>query len=312
MSDVILHHYAMSPFAEKIRAVVGYKRLSWRSVDIPIVMPKPDLTALTGGYRKTPVLQIGCDVYCDTTLIARVLDEIAPGRPVYRPERDALAVPAGRWLDRHLFFAVMPLMLQPAALAATQAMMGDELFAAFVRDRGPMMAAAPVKPPSLGDARVVFDQTLRALNAQLGAAGPFLSGDVIGWVDFCAYHPLWMLQSNGVLVRELDAYPHVTRWMARIAELGHGAPQPLSSSEALAIARESRPRASSGDSGQGLDGIALGATVDVAADDYAIESSRGRLVSVTLSELAIERTDERAGRVLVHFPRVGYRVKAGG
>ena len=57
-TELILHHYAMSPFAEKIRAILGYKGLSWRSVDIPVVMPKPDLTALTGGYRKTPVLQI--------------------------------------------------------------------------------------------------------------------------------------------------------------------------------------------------------------------------------------------------------------
>ncbi len=37
-------------------------------------MPKPDLAALTGGYRKTPVLQVGADIYCDTALIARRLD----------------------------------------------------------------------------------------------------------------------------------------------------------------------------------------------------------------------------------------------
>lgn len=38
-------------------------------------MPKPDLTALTGGYRKTPVLQVGADIYCDTALIARRLEQ---------------------------------------------------------------------------------------------------------------------------------------------------------------------------------------------------------------------------------------------
>ena len=119
MSDLILHHYAASPFAEKIRAILGYKRLAWRSVDIPVVMPKPDLTALTGGYRKTPVLQIGCDVYCDTTLIARVLDEIAPERPVYRREQAGVAVPAGRWLDHQLFFAVVAQLFDPATTTWT-------------------------------------------------------------------------------------------------------------------------------------------------------------------------------------------------
>ena len=44
--DLILHHYWMSPYAEKVRSILGFKRLAWKSVLIPIVMPKPDLTAL--------------------------------------------------------------------------------------------------------------------------------------------------------------------------------------------------------------------------------------------------------------------------
>ena len=71
--DLVLHHYPESPYAEKVRRILGFKGLAWKSVTIPMMMPKPDLLALTGGYRKTPVLQIGADVYCDTDLIARVL-----------------------------------------------------------------------------------------------------------------------------------------------------------------------------------------------------------------------------------------------
>ena len=59
MADLILHHYATSPFSEKLRLIMGYKKLAWKSVIIPQILPKPDLVALTGGYRKTPVLQIG-------------------------------------------------------------------------------------------------------------------------------------------------------------------------------------------------------------------------------------------------------------
>ena len=54
MADLILHHYPTSPFAEKIRLVLGYKNLDWKSVIIPMIMPKPDVVALTGGYRKPP------------------------------------------------------------------------------------------------------------------------------------------------------------------------------------------------------------------------------------------------------------------
>ena len=60
MTDIILHHYPTSPFSEKVRLVLGYKKLAWKSVIIPSIMPKPDVIALTGGYRKTPFLQIGC------------------------------------------------------------------------------------------------------------------------------------------------------------------------------------------------------------------------------------------------------------
>jgi hypothetical protein len=50
MPDLILHHYPTSPFSEKIRLIFGYKKLAWKSVIIPRMMPKPDLVALTGGY----------------------------------------------------------------------------------------------------------------------------------------------------------------------------------------------------------------------------------------------------------------------
>ena len=75
MSELILHHYAMSPYAQKVRLVFGFKGLAWRSVTVPTVMPKPDVVALTGGYRRTPFLQVGADIYCDTALVCRVVDE---------------------------------------------------------------------------------------------------------------------------------------------------------------------------------------------------------------------------------------------
>jgi glutathione S-transferase len=309
MAEIILHHYAISPFAEKIRAILGYKGLAWRSVDIPPVMPKPDLTALTGGYRKTPVLQIGCDVYCDTARIVRVLDEIAPERPVRRVEQDALAVPAGRWLDHHLFFAVIALSFDPAAGAGSDRQFGGRPnVEAFLRDRGPMIATARVKPPRLADARVIVGDALRMLEGQLAARGPFLFGEAIGWADFCAYHALWAMRSNAALAPQLDDHPQIVRWLDRIRDFGHGSPEPLDSGDALAIARQSKPRPLAGDQGPPLEQAVLGDAVEIAADDYAFEPSAGRLVALGREAIAIERSDPRAGDVIVHFPRIGYRV----
>ena len=56
-----------------------------------MMLPKPDVIALTGGYRRTPVLQIGSDVYCDTALIAEVLERIRPEPTLYPAAHAATA-----------------------------------------------------------------------------------------------------------------------------------------------------------------------------------------------------------------------------
>jgi glutathione S-transferase len=55
MSEIILHHYPESHFAEKIRRILAYKGRPWRGVEQPFMMPKPDLIPLTGGNRRIPV-----------------------------------------------------------------------------------------------------------------------------------------------------------------------------------------------------------------------------------------------------------------
>src|SRR5436190_4597169 len=85
MTDIILHHYDISPYSEKVRIGLGLKGLAWASVELPVIMPKPNLTALTGGYRLTPVLQIGADIYCDTRTIARRLERERPTPSLFPP-----------------------------------------------------------------------------------------------------------------------------------------------------------------------------------------------------------------------------------
>ena len=77
MSAPILHHYPASLFSEKVRTLFGYLDIEWQSVTIPPIMPRPHLMPLSGGYRRTPILQIGADVYCDTQIICRKLAALA-------------------------------------------------------------------------------------------------------------------------------------------------------------------------------------------------------------------------------------------
>jgi glutathione S-transferase len=312
VSDLILHHYPASPFAEKIRAILGYKDLAWSSVVIPVIMPKPDLTALTGGYRKTPVLQLGCDVYCDTFRIARLLDELHPERPVFRPQQAALALAAGRFFDSALFFAVIAHLFQPQAIGAAFASMPPAEASGFAKDRSDMMRGAKVAFPGLDEARAVFAEVLGGLEAQLGHGAAFLLGAEPGWADFCAYHPLRSVGENPGLAQALAPYPGVRAWLGRMAGFGHGGPTELSSGAALAIAKGAKPRLLPASSGPDLDGIEPGDEVEVAASDYGTDPVRGALVHVSADELALRRSDERAGEVVVHFPRIGFRVRRAG
>jgi glutathione S-transferase len=138
MSELVLHHYAMSPFSEKVRLVLGMKRLRWRSVTVPVVMPKPDVVALTGGYRRTPFLQIGADIYCDTVLMCRVIDRIAPEPPLYPASIAGLAEIVAQWADGSLFWIAVPYTLQPAGAAHLFAGASPEALKAFAADRAAM------------------------------------------------------------------------------------------------------------------------------------------------------------------------------
>ncbi|MDD9972071.1 MAG: glutathione S-transferase family protein [Myxococcales bacterium] len=310
MHDLVLHHYPASPFAEKARRLLAYTGLPFASVEIPVVMPKPDLVALTGGYRKTPVLQRGADVYCDTWCIARVLDAAAPDSQLFPKRLGAVACAAGRLYDRDLFMGVLGLLFEPRALAGNiEYLGGAEQIQAFATDREPMLKNAPVRPirGSAGHA-IVLDNVMR-LEAQLREAGPFLLGERPSIADFCAHHPLWALTKNHILRAMLEPYPMVRAWLSRIDDMGPLVSRPMGSQEALQRAAEAQPEALPQATEQQLGSVAVGDTVTIFASDYAHEPSQGTLVHAGADELVLRRQDEHLGTLHVHFPRIGYRVR---
>lgn len=307
MSELILHHYPNSPFAEKIRLILGHKKLPWKSVFIPMIMPKPDLTALTGGYRKTPVLQIGADIYCDTALICDVLEHLAPAPTLYPQAVNGAARIVTQWADGSLFTAAMAYNFQPAGVAQVFAGAPAEGVQAFVADRAAMRGGAPRMASS--DAAATYKSYLRRL-ANMLHGQDYLFGTQPCVADFAAYHPLWFTQERTpALAGIFDATPEVKDWMGRVKAIGHGTVGKCSAEEALQTARRGTPAALQGDVFQDEHGIALGSQVVVAADTFGLEPTEGELIAATRTRYTLRRTDERAGTVHVHFPRVGFTLK---
>ena len=185
MTELILHHYDGSPFSEKLRLIFGFKPMPWASVKVPVIMPKPDVVALTGGYRKTPIAQIGADVYCDTARIARLIEQHAPTPTLY-PASAPLAPIVAQWADSTLFWTVIPYTMQPAGLAQIFAGLPPEVLKAFAADRAPFTAG--MKRQSVADATANLTGDVAALDAQLADGRPWLMGADASIADFSVAH----------------------------------------------------------------------------------------------------------------------------
>jgi len=307
MSELIFHHYPNSPFSEKIRAIFGFKKLAWRSVMIPVIMPKPNLTALTGGYRRTPVLQVGADIYCDTALIADVLERMAPTPTLYPAPVAGLARTLAQWADSTLFWTVIAYVYQPAGIAGILGALPPEQMKRFAADRAAMRGNAPRM--AVADATGYLGEYLRRLEGMLADGQPYLLGAQPSIADFSVYHCLWFLKLAPTLSGILEHTPQLQAWIARMAGFGHHQFEQTSEAQAL----EAAQIATAADSGHlpfvDTHGAAPGDRVAIVPTDYALDPVEGELVISSETEFAVRRTDPLAGSVVVHFPRLGFQLK---
>jgi len=304
MSEVILHHYPMSPYAEKARKALGIKKLAWRSVTIPVIMPKPDLMPLTGGYRKTPVMQIGADIYCDTQLILRELERRFPEPSLYKGSDAGTVNALSFYLDRTLFSPVVGLAfglgertLPPGFAEDRAKFSGREL------DMERLKKAVPMLVDQL---RPQFAW----LEAMLVDGRAFMCGEHPTSVDCSAHHLCWFITTNvSATTPPLGELPKLRAWMQRMERVGHGTPTEMSSQDALAVAKAATPQIEEHGDANDSYGRKLGMRVQVTPDDSGRDPVVGELASLTTYEVVIKRSDPQVGDVAVHFPRAGFIIQ---
>ncbi len=297
MSEIILHHYDSSPFSEKVRVMLGLKGLAWRSVIQPVIMPKPDLTALTGGYRRIPVLQVGADVFCDTQVILAEIERRHPGRPVARGADWAVNLRADRiWFQ--------------ASVAVIFARIGDAVPKDFIADReklsgrpfdvAAMKAAAPLMRAQWRAYAAWIEQGLSGQDF-LGGASPSLA-DIACWMN------VWW--TGAAAPEEAEAlmagFDRLRVWRERIRAIGHGQRSEMEPAEAVRVANQSTPDAPLDSDGNDPSGLKPGDPVVVQADDYGRDPVEGVLVALTGERVTVARECGELDLIHVHFPRAGY------
>tara|TARA_R110001599_G_scaffold353459_1_gene592326 strand:- start:17338 stop:18264 length:927 start_codon:yes stop_codon:yes gene_type:complete len=301
---IILHHYPMSPFSEKIRLMCGYLDLEWQSVVSPESPPRPIVEPLAGGYRRIPVTQVGADIFCDTRLICA---EIAAsgGRAELDPATgDESSQALATKFEGEVFWAAVSSIPARRVLRRLFSDLSFLQALRFLKDRVGIARSAQTEIVPPKRAIGLFAEHLRSLEEMLIANGVYLGGDTPVYLDFAAYHTLWFkVVVGGIPIP--SGLPAVTAWYDRMTAHGHGRMQAGSVDDAFAAARTAQPRPVP----VALqDHPKMGAQVVVAPNDYALDATTGLLVGADQSRWIVARETRDLGLLHVHFPTQGFKL----
>ena len=305
-SPIILHHFEQSPFSEKVRIVFGLKNIAWTSVHISRIMPRPDLMPLTGGYRRTPVMQIGADIYCDTQCIIRELERRFPEPTLFPDGGEGVAWATAMWTDRSFFQNTVNLVFGSLA---------DKVPQDFIADREKLRGArfdVPAMTSAIPQMRDQFRSHVQWIEAQLGDGRSWMTGEKASLCDVNAYMNIWYVRAHLPDADQMLAeFGNTRAWEARMRAVGHGRCGEISTSAALAIAAAGVPQTAELSDPHDPNGRKPGDRVEVTPDDYGKIRVGGEIVALSSQHIAIRRHDPRAGEVVVHFPRAGFLVLPG-
>src|SRR3984893_9947154 len=230
-AQIILHHFEKSPFSEKVRVVFGLKNIEWTSVLISRIMPRPDLMPLTGGYRRTPVMQIGADIYCDTQCIIRELERRFPEPTLFPLGYEGLGSATAMWTESPFFQNTVNLVFGSLA---------DQVPQDFIADREQLRGAkfdVAAMTAGIPHMRDQFRAHLQWIEAQLVDGRTWMAGDKASLCDVNAYMNIWYVRAHLSNANEMLAEFAKTRaWEDRLRAAGHGRSSEISTSAALDIA----------------------------------------------------------------------------
>ncbi len=302
---LILHQYDTSPFSQKAQKMMGLKELSWQSVEMPMIAPKPDIEALTGGYRGTPVLQIGRDVFIDNWMIARALDEFDASGPAINAQGGLREAALYAWGER-LFTPLLH-----AALAAYQ----SEWDADFLADRKRVFPDVDFDTLDVSDPdrRSQVRAYLGTVEAQLGLDQDFLGGAQADSCDIHVWGMVWMIHSAlPALMPIVETFPRLTDWYERVSALGTGDREDVKIDVAWQSLKDGPARPLPDTPDQEPLASWVGEMVDIAAGSADRGSASGRLLAVDHEQVVLGVEPISGEAAQVWFPRFGYHLRQRG
>ena len=305
MSALILHHYWQSPFAHKIRLALGLIGASWTSVEIPRIPPKPFLIPLTAGYRRTPVLQHGADVFCDTQNIARAIGELTDDYRLIPRSKSGQILTFTDWIDGTVFNLAVRVIL-------TSAM--DKAPPEFIRDRAGLYFGSKWTPDGLIDqlSGVILQlgAHLKSIDRGLSGSGGFATR-ALSYADISIACIAWFIRGrweHGPIF--LKQFPNIERIEREVHEQTIECYDNLTGEAALAIARDSLSRSSKGAQSRIGCSVHEGMRVSIKPQAETSDPSViGQLRYLDDVRVSIDHNAPEVGHVVVHLPIAGYQIQ---
>ena len=303
----IFHHYTQSPIAEKIRMTFGIMGMEWQSVHIPRIPPKPLLMPLTGGYRRTPVLQLGSDIFCDSQSIAGQLGLQNRKASAYQLSNKALELILGSFGETILFSLTVRVVLTSSMGVAPEE---------FIKDRGSLYFEPGWTVEEMRDSLPSILRQLQAafdlINHHLLENGPFINGDRPSYSDAVVQHCVWFLcgrwEGGYEFIKPFDA---ICKQRDLIASLGHGTSHDISAEQALETAIENSPKAPKGINCAYTGGLKYAQTVKIRPNGRTSDPDViGALRYLDETLIVIDYVHKDVGQVAIHFPVLGYQISA--
>ena len=305
MPDLILHHYWPSPFAHKIRLALGLVDTSWKSVEIPRVPPKPLLMPLTAGYRRTPVLQSGADVYCDTQKIVRAISELTATSLLLPTRQRGQIFALTDWVDGTVFNLAARVILTSAL---------DTAPPEFIQDRGGLYFGPNWTPEGL---KAQLPGVIRQLAAHLDSINQGLSDtggyltESLSYADVSIAYVAWFIRGRWDVGPEfLSQFPSIERIERNVHEQSTDRHEELSAESALMMALQAESIAPRGVEAQIGSGLSEGMLVLIRPQAETSDPPIiGRLRYLDRVRVSIDHQDPQVGNVVVHLPVAGYQIQ---
>lgn len=305
MSELILHHYALSPFSEKIRLMLGYTGLAWQSAISPAMPPRPIVDPLAGGYRKIPVAQIGADIFCDTRIISSEIAKLAD-RPLLTVENCSIEIQEFvQFVDRTAFMATVVSGSPKKAMLLLLTHFTPWSAYRFIKDRAGIQKTSKSKRITAADGLDIMRDFIKELDEKL-AGQAFLFADEPCSADFSTYHVLWFRDKTRGN-KDLRKLANLSRWWDAMSKFGHGQQVKVKKNAVFKQALAEQPRQLPGN---GDAHPLMGKSVQIQPDDYAQTPTQGTLVFAGKDRWIVARETEDFGTLHVHFPLLGYEISA--